>query len=390
MNLSINFKEEYITQIILNLQNNILKFITEEEQFKTLEKIISFISRIVSISDKNKCQEKEFLFNFENIMTEKKAFDLIIKTYINILENNSILSEYIINYIFDYFINKMKIIQIKELLLTREDLLTKFENRLNNYVIDIKDIFLEEKSFNLLLLEELNNQKYFQYYNNSIYTKKTKRVLEYISSYILNIEGSKISYNQIKNLYQNKERVNIFSIIDEYNNDFIKNKRIKKLEDYMNIFEDMIKKMREIKDYFSISYFSPEKVLSEIRELIKEIKYKEIYYFDFDEVQNKIKKFESIYELSKQLEEKINKNYFFTKVHEINITKEEKFILFEQLLNISNNNIDEINSKIISIFLSFIKLKKDEKEIIIENFSECNNLYQSLYFDAPFMDIIDK
>ena len=390
MNLSINFKEEYITQIILNLQNNILKFITEEEQFKTLEKIISFISRIVSISDKNKCQEKEFLFNFENIMTEKKAFDLIIKTYINILENNSILSEYIINYIFDYFINKMKIIQVKELLLTREDLLTKFENRLNNYVIDVKDIFLEEKSFNLLLLEELNNQKYFQYYNNSIYTKKTKRVLEYISSYILNIEGSKISYNQIKNLYQNKERVNIFSIIDEYNNDFIKNKRIKKLEDYMNIFEDMIKKMREIKDYFSISYFSPEKVLSEIRELIKEIKYKEIYYFDFDEVQNKIKKFESIYELSKQLEEKMNKNYFFTKVHEINITKEEKIILFEQLLNISNNNIDEINSKIISIFLSFIKLKKDEKEIIIENFSECNNLYQSLYFDAPFMDIIDK
>ena len=86
----------------------------------------------------------------------------------------------------------------------------------------------------------------------------------------------------------------------------------------------------------------------------------------------------------------MNKNYFFTKVHEINITKEEKFILFEQLLNISNNNIDEINSKIISIFLSFIKLKKDEKEIIIENFSECNNLYQSLYFDAPFMDIIDK
>mgnify|MGYP006873135535 CR=1 FL=1 len=114
-------------------------------------------------------------------------------------------------------------------------------------------------------------------------------------------------------------------------------------------------------------------------------------------LENKIKEFKQIHSLFKELKQKIHQNSLFIKIKEEQKTEKieenQSYIIFEQILGIFNKEkFIENNTKIVPLLRYILSLNNDDKNNLIENLSECNNLYQTIYFNKknPYKKITDN
>ena len=366
-----------------NLINETNKENKDENSKINSKEIIPTISRLIYLSDK---------YNLFSILLNKLSQILDIEylnsIYIYTLQNFNISNNTLI-FMFDYLLNAKQVNQFVEFLFSKNDLLKKFEVRFEKYLINNDDLFLEENSNNYLLLDQLYKQNYFKS-NDSIYIKKTKEILNNVYSDIINERN--ISYKRIKNLIQKKERIELFLIFDEDGS--IKNSMMDYLKKYINIYEKILQELNLINDDFSSINFTSQK------NLLKQIeinKFENEIFNSFSILENKIEEFKQIHSLFKDLKKKIHQNSLFIKIKEEQKTEKieenQSYIIFEQILGIFNQEkLIENNEKIVPLLIYILSLNNDDKNKLIENLSECNNLYQAIYFNQknPYIIISDN
>ena len=363
-----------INFIISKLQEKYIQIWKDNSIQNTEEDdIIKISSKLMFISETQKSLIK-FLDNLLNSSDEKKV-ESLGKIIIYTLENYEI-SNLNVGKIFALLVENLnkKTHQIIDLFIGTKSTSQKIVNIVNKFLIDDKDLFLEKDNINYELLEILNKNKYFEIDDSSTYSQITIKRLKNISERI--IKKKNISFNQILFLFNNKNRLELFSLIDNYES--LKNE----ISNIISKINEIIEKINKYISNFRKLKFSTNHLIDVFKLFIDDIKTKDINLINDIE-----RKMQSFFEFFKNLEEKINSNYFFKSIKDQYKQDEDIFILFEQILFLFDiSKIDKISSKLIKIFPSFLLLNNEDQNNIISNLSECNYLYQSLYINNELMD----
>ena len=378
------------------------KFIEIEKKLKDFNIKDDMIDLINNVSNKylvvlntikieNIEKEKEFcettskLIYFNYKYNTKKEFslneiiqiELLNDIYTNFLNTYEISDLYFDELISD-LIKKGKFGKIYNILI-EEKYFTQFEKLLNKFIIKYEELFIKNH-FNFLLIVDLYKKKFFELFKSSSYTKKIIKKLQTIINEINNINN--ISLKQLEFLLNEKQIIDFFSMIDK--DGILKNNFAENLE--KNISE--LKSMIEIKssdeflllnDYQKIKFSDQNLIIDSIKKFIEEIEQRNIS--GIDSLKKTFDKIKYVLNLVKELQNKMSSNYFFKLIQEKNID----ISLFEKILKIFDvTKNDEINSDLIPLFDEFLIADSEEKEKIIIDLNDCNNLLNIIYLNSDF------
>ena len=366
-----NIKDDMI-DLINNVSNKYLVLLNEIkiENITKEKELYETTSKLIYLNYEYNTEKKFSL-------SEINQIELLNDIYIHFLNKYKISDLYFDNLISD-LIKKGKFGKIYYTMI-EEKHFTKFEKLLNKFIIKYEELFIKNH-FNFLLIVDLYKKKFFELFKSSSYAKKIIEKLQTIINKINNLNN--ISLKQLEFLLNEKSLIDFFSTLDK--DGFLKNNLAKDLE--INISE--LRSMIEIKnsdeflllnDYQRIKFSDQNKIIESIKKFIEEIEQGNTS--GIDSLKEKFEKIKYVLKLVKDLQNKISSNYFFKSIKEKNMD----ISFFEKIIKIFDaTKNDEINSDLTPLFDEFLILDSEEKEKIIIDLNDYNNLLNIIYLNSDF------
>ena len=292
-----NYKDDKIFNVnTITLLNKKFKNIIKTYKIETCPNFIKDVSLFIYMVDQKKDKMRKFLEN--TIEKNIKSVQTLSDIYINIVFNYKDISNDFVDYITDYFTkikNKLNCEKILFLFqqLDSENIIKSLLNKMNNYVIEIREILSEKKEIDSIkLLEGIQKTKILEKYPELNKTKYFINTIDINQEFLNLIKEGLINYRSLYPIWFEKEEKSLFR--ERLNILFFNN--LEDVECIMNIIDDKlqiiskeleyIRKLLEVlKEFYENSHQNNIKILENLEKKIKE---GEIYLIEDDSIKNEI------------------------------------------------------------------------------------------------------